>query len=188
MADSSDVTPIPAVRASVFVGTSLDGFLARPDGKFDFLPAGGGEEHGYTAFMKTVDTLVVGRNTYDVVLKLDAWPYAGKRVVVLSTRPLAEPPRPNAGVERMEGDPREIVQRLGASGSRHVYVDGGLTVQQFLRAGLIQRLTITRVPVLIGQGIPLFGTVPSDVRLRHLGTRSYDSGLVTSEYEVVGAS
>ena len=79
----------------------------------------------------------------------------------------------------MEGDPKEIVARLAASGSRHVYVDGGQTVQQFLRAGLIQRLTITRVPVLIGQGIPLFGALPRDVRLRHLGTRSYESGLVT---------
>ena len=186
MTDSSDV--IPAVRASVFVGTSLDGFLARLDGNFDFLPAGGGEEHGYTAFMASVDTLVVGRNTYDVVLKFDAWPYPGKRVVVLSTRPLVPPRDPDAAVERMEGDPREIVARLAASGSRHVYVDGGLTVQQFLRAGLIQRLTITRVPVLIGEGIPLFGAVPRDVRLRHLGTRSYESGLVSSEYEVLADS
>jgi dihydrofolate reductase len=85
----------------------------------------------------------------------------------------------------MEGEPREIVGRLAATGSRHVYVDGGLTIQAFLRAGLIQRMTITRVPVLIGEGIPLFGAVPRDLRLRHLQTRSYASGLVTSEYEVV---
>jgi dihydrofolate reductase len=172
------------IRASVFVGTSLDGFLARPNGDFDFLPAGGGEEHGYTEFMASVDTLVVGRNTYDVVLKFPEWPYAGKRVVVLSSRPIP-PPAAGASVERMEGDPREIAARLAESGSRHVYVDGGLTVQSFLRAGLIQRVTITRVPVLIGEGIPLFGAVPRDLRLRHLGTRSYASGLVTSEYEVI---
>jgi len=175
----------PAIRASVFVGTSLDGFLARPNGDFDFLPAGGGEEHGYTEFMATVDTLVVGRNTYDVVLRLPAWPYAGKRVVVLSSRPIPSPSDPAARVERMEGEPREIAGRLAATGSRHVYVDGGLTIQAFLRAGLIQRMTITRVPVLIGEGIPLFGAVPRDLRLRHLQTRSYASGLVTSEYEVV---
>jgi dihydrofolate reductase len=176
---------IPPLKASVFVGTSLDGFLARRDGRFDFLPEGGGEEHGYTDFIASVDTLVIGRNTYDVVLGFPDWPYAGKRVVVLSSRPIASPRDPSARVERMEGEPREIAARLAATGSKHVYVDGGLTVQAFLRAGLVQRLTITRVPVLIGEGIPLFGPLLRDLRLRHLGTRSYASGLVTSEYELI---
>jgi dihydrofolate reductase len=178
----------PPIRASVFVGTSLDGFMARPNGDFDFLPAGGGEEHGYTEFMASVDTLLIGRNTYDVVLKFPEWPYSGKRVVVLSSRPIPSPRDPAARVERMEGPPREIAERLAATGSRHVYVDGGLTIQAFLREGLIQRLTITRVPVLVGEGIPLFGSVPRDLRLRHVGTRAYASGLVTSEYEVLGAA
>jgi dihydrofolate reductase len=177
----------PSLRASVFVGTSLDGFLARRGGAFDFLPEGGGEEHGYTEFMASVDTLVIGRNTYDVVLGFDRWPYSGKRVVVLSSRPIPAPRDAGARVERMEGEPRDIAERLAATGSRHAYVDGGLTVQAFLRAGLIQRLTVTRVPVLIGDGIPLFGPLPRDMRLRHLGTRSYPSGLVTSEYEVIGS-
>jgi dihydrofolate reductase len=88
----------------------------------------------------------------------------------------------------MEGEPRDVAARLAATGSRHVYVDGGLTIQSFLRSGLIQRLTITRVPVLVGEGIPLFGAVPHDIRLRHLGTRTYASGLVTSEYEVADAA
>jgi dihydrofolate reductase len=179
---------VTRLRASVFVGTSLDGFMARLDGKFDFLPEGGGEEHGYREFMASVDTLVVGRNTYEVILKFAEWPYPGKRVVVLSSRPLPAPPDDSIAVERMEGDPREISARLEATGSRHVYVDGGITIQRFLRAGLIQRLTITRVPVLIGEGIPLFGAVFADVRLRHLGTRTYASGLVTSEYEVIGGA
>jgi dihydrofolate reductase len=176
----------PSLRASVFVGTSLDGFLARPNGDFDFLPAGGGEEHGYAEFMSSVDTLVIGRNTYDVVLRFPEWPYPGKRVVVLSSRDVPAPRDPAVRVESMRGEPREIAARLAATGSRHAYVDGGLTIQAFLREGLIQRLTITRVPVLVGRGIPLFGALPRDVRLRHLGTRSYASGLVTSEYEVVG--
>jgi dihydrofolate reductase len=178
----------PSLRASVFVGTSLDGFLARPNGDFDFLPTDGGEEHGYTAFMASVDTLVIGRNTYEVVLKFGDWPYAGKRVVVLSSRPIELPRDPAARVERMEGEPADIAARLAATGSKHAYVDGGITIQAFLRAGLIQRLTITRVPVLVGEGIPLFGTVPRDVPLRHLGTRTYAGGLVTSEYEVVGTA
>jgi dihydrofolate reductase len=87
-------------------------------------------------------------------------------------------------VERMSGAPAEIALRLADRGAQHVYVDGGVTVQGFLRAGLIQRLVVTRVPVLIGQGIPLFGSLPGDIRVRHVATRSYASGLVQSEYLV----
>ena len=127
--------------------------------------------------------LVIGRNTYDTVLRFPAWPYGSKPVVVLTTRPL--PPAPQgARVESMAGAPADIVASLRRRGCQHAYVDGGITVQRFLAAGLIQRLTLTRVPVLIGSGIPLFGTLPHDVRLRHLGTRSYASGLVCSEYAV----
>jgi dihydrofolate reductase len=172
------------MNASVFVGASVDGFIARPDGGLDWLPPGGGEEHGYEAFMASVDALVIGRNTYETVLGFDAWPYGEKPVFVLSTRPL--PPAPTgATVERMAGEPADIVSRLAARGFRHAYVDGGITIQRFLRAGLIQRLVVTRVPVLIGSGIPLFGELPRDVLLRHVATRQYASGLVQSEYVVV---
>jgi dihydrofolate reductase len=88
-------------------------------------------------------------------------------------------------VEQMAGPPAEIVARLAASGAHHLYIDGGVTIQGFLRAGLIQRLIITRVPVLIGEGVPLFGCVPHDILLRHVATRHYPSGLVQSEYQVV---
>ena len=172
------------IEASVFVGTSLDGFIARPNGELDFLPAEP-EEHGYTAFMASVDTLVIGRKTYETVLAFEAWPYGAKPVVVLSTRAIAPPPVPAAVVERMEGDPPEIVARLAGRGAKHVYVDGGITIQRFLRAGLIQRLIITRVPVLIGEGIPLFGALSRDIHLKHVATRQFDSGLVQSEYSIV---
>lgn len=171
------------MKTSIFVGTSLDGFIARADGALDFLPAGGGEPHGYDEFMATVDALVIGRNTFETVLTFDSWPYGDKRVFVLSTRPLASPP-PGASVERMSGDPAEIVSELASRGVRHAYVDGGITIQRFLRAGMIQRLVITRVPVLIGSGIPLFGTLQGDVALEHVATRQYASGLVQSEYLV----
>lgn len=171
------------MKASVFVGTSLDGFIARLNGDFDFLLEGGGEPHGYLEFMATVDALVIGRHTFETVLKLDPWPYGAKPVVVLSSRVLAPAPA-GAGVERMSGDPVEIVRQLEERGLRHIYVDGGITVQAFLRAGLIQSITITRVPVLIGTGIPLFGAVQGDIALRHVATRQYASGLVQSEYAV----
>src|SRR5207249_10074395 len=145
-----------AVKASVFVGTSLDGFIARANGDLDFLEAGGGEPHGYDEFIATVDALVIGRKTFEPVLTFGSWPYGNKPVFVLSTRPLAPTP-PGAMVERMSGAPADIVSQLAARGSGHIYVDGGITIQRFLEAGLIHRLIIARVPVLIGGGIPLFG-------------------------------
>ena len=174
------------MTASVFVGTSLDGFIARPNGDFDFLPEGGGEPHGYEEFMASVDALVIGRKTFEKVLTLGAWPYGDKRVVVLSSRPVELSAVVGGVVEQMAGTPAEIVAQLAESGANHIYIDGGITIQEFLRAGLIQRLIITHVPVLIGEGISLFGTLPHDIRLRHVATRQYPSGLVQSEYEVAG--
>ena len=174
------------MTVSVFVGASVDGFIARPDGALDWLPEGGGEPHGYNEFFASVDALVIGRNTFEKVLTFDAWPYGDKRVVVLSNHPVDLSAAGRAVVEHLAGSPAEIVSRLAASGADHLYVDGGITIQEFLRAGLVQRLIITRVPVLIGVGVPLFGALPRDVRLRHIATRHYQSGLVQSEYEVAG--
>ena len=170
---------------SVFIGTSVDGFIARQNGSFDFLPEGGGEPHGYHEFMASVDTLVIGRKTFEAVLGLPAWPYGTKKVVVLSSKAVDFSAVRESAIEWMDGSPAEIVATLAAKGSKHVYVDGGITIQRFLREGLIQRLIITRVPVLIGEGIPLFGSLPRDVRLRHVATEQYKSGLVKSEYQVI---
>jgi dihydrofolate reductase len=177
------------MKASVFVGTSVDGFIARQDGDLDWLPAGGGEPHGYDEFIATVDTIVIGRKTFETVLGFDSWPYGDKRVVVLSSEriDLSAAAARGGRVEQMGGDPAQIVSSLAARGAHHLYVDGGITVQRFLRAGLINRLVITRVPVLIGDGIPLFGSLSEDISLRHIATRSYPSGLVQSEYEVGAA-
>ena len=173
------------MTVSVFVGTSLDGFIARSNGDFDFLPEGGGEPHGYNEFMASVDALLIGRNTFEKVLTFDEWPYGDKRVVVLSSRPVDLAAVRGGVVEQMAGSPAEIVSRLAASGAHHLYVDGGITIQRFLQAGLVQRLIITRVPVLIGDGIPLFGSLPRDIRVRHVATQHYASGLVKSEYAVL---
>ncbi len=172
------------MKATVFVGTSLDGFIARPNGAFDFLPDGGGEPHGFEEFLASVDALVMGRKTYETVLPFDTWFYGTKPVFVLSTNPLAPAP-PGAIVERMSGEPADVVAQLEARGFSHIYVDGGLTIQQFVRTGLIDRFVITRVPVLIGTGVSLFGETGRDIELKHIATRTFPSGLVQSEYEVV---
>ena len=173
-------------RASVFMGMTVDGYIARVDHSLDFLPEDG-EAHGYEEFMASVDALIMGRNTYDKVLTFDSWPFGHKPVVVLSSRTINLPADPEAVVQRLSGSPEEILERLAPRGWSHVYVDGGVTVTRFLQAGLIQRLILTRVPVLIGTGIPLFGALPRDIKLQHVATRQYQSGLVQSEYRVSGS-
>jgi dihydrofolate reductase len=169
------------MQCSVFVATSLDGYIARPDGGLDWLPGDDCEPHGYEEFMATVDAIVIGRKTYEVVLGFGGWFYT-RPVIVLSTT-LKELKVPKQAVcEIMDGSPQQIVERLAELGHQHLYIDGGVTVQGFLRAGLIDRMTITRIPVLLGRGIPLFGDLSQDLRWKHLTTRSFPSGMSQSEY------
>jgi dihydrofolate reductase len=185
------------VKATVYIATSVDGFIARPDGGIDWLSGGGGGEggnedltgdYGYSDFFDTVDALIMGRNTFELVLTFGEWPYGDKPVVVLASSQITIPRGIPPTVEWMSATPGEVVARLAARGMKHVYVDGGVTIQRFLAAGLIQRLILTRIPILIGSGIPLFGPVPGDIPLKHIQTRSYPSGLVQTEYEVVTAT
>ncbi len=177
------------MQTSVFVGVSVDGFIARTNGELDFLDAGGSEPHGFEEFIATVDTHVIGRKTFETVLGFGAWPYGEKPVVVLSSRPLDLSLAASRGgrVEQMTGPPADIVSALSGRGARHAYVDGGVTIQGFLRAGMVSRLILTRVPILIGSGVPLFGTLLSDVALRHVATKTFRGGLVQTEYEVSAA-
>ncbi len=170
---------------SVFVGTSVDGFIARQNGSYDCLPDRDGEPHGYREFIASVDTLVIGRKTFEAVLALPAWPYGGKNVVLLSGKLVDFSGVRGNTIQHMAGSPAAIVATLAAKGAQHVYVDGGITIQKFLRDGLVQRLIITQVPVLIGEGIPLFGSLSRDLRLRHVATQQYESGLAKSEYHVI---
>ena len=168
----------------------MDGFIARPNGDLDWLMGEGGgdaSEYGYNEFIAGIDAIVMGRKTFEKALTFEQWYYGTKRVVVLSSRPLDLSTAQARGgvVERMAGSPTEIVSKLAASGAQHLYVDGGITIQQFLRAGLIHRLIISRLPVLIGEGIPLFGSVPRDIQLSHIATRTYPGGMVQSEYHVI---
>jgi dihydrofolate reductase len=177
-------------QCSVFVGVSLDGFIARPNGDLDWLMGGGSgdsAEYGYNEFIAGIDAIVMGRRTFEKVLAFDKWYYGNKRVVVLSHQPLDLSVAQARGgvVELMTGSPAEVVSKLTASGANNLYIDGGVTIQQFLRAGLIHRLIISRLPVLIGEGIPLFGSLPQDIRLNHIATRTYPGGMVQSEYHVM---
>jgi dihydrofolate reductase len=177
------------MKCSVFAATSLDGFIARQDGSIDWLnkaaaEAPKGEDFGYKSFLASVDAIVMGRNTFEQVLGFDKWPYGSKRIVVLSSRPIEIPAMLAATVSSSSERPGELVKRLAAEGAQHLYIDGGVTIQRFLAAGLIDDLTITVIPVLLGEGRPLFGHLAKDVPLTHIETRSFDFGFVQLVYRV----
>jgi len=176
-------------RCSVYIATSLDGFIARVDGSIDWLmeanssvPAG--EDCGYTAFMATVDTIVMGRATFEQVLTFSEWPFGSTPVVVVSRTMQALPPNTPNSVHLSHDTPTELLARLASEGVKRVYVDGGKTIQSFLAEGLITDITITTIPILLGSGLPLFGTIDHDVHLRHVSTTAYPFGFVQSTYHV----
>jgi dihydrofolate reductase len=177
-------------KASVFIATSRDGFIARSDGSIDWLNQANatvpsGEDCGYATFIATVDTIVMGRNTFEQVLTFDQWPYDDRQVVVLSKTGLVIPNALREKVSVSSELPPVLVDRLTAAGAQHLYIDGGQTIQSFLRSGLIQDLTITVIPILLGEGKPLFGPLESDVLLQHISTHAYPFGFVQSKYRVV---
>jgi len=177
-----------AVSFSVFIATSLDGFIARPDGTLDWLPVpepDGPEDYGYHAFMDSVDCLVMGRKSFETVLAFEPWPYEGKRVIVLSTTLESIPAGFESRAELFNGTPEAVAAKMEAEGVRRVYLDGGKTIQGFLRAGRVSDILITRIPILIGQGLSLFGSLSEDIALEHQRTSSYPNGFVQSVYGVL---
>lgn len=177
-------------KCSVYVATSLDGFISRSDGSIDWLDAANalvpaGEDLGYAQFMSSVDALVMGRNTFEQVLKFEAWPYGAKPVVVLSRQMKSLLGDLPDTVSRSREEPGELFKRLAARGWNHLYIDGGLTIQRFLCEGLIDEITITTIPILLGKGKPLFGPLPADVGLELLESKAFEFGFVQSKYRVI---
>jgi dihydrofolate reductase len=168
-------------RCSVFIATSLDGYIARPDGTFDFLSVveRPDEDYGFAEFFGSVDALVIGRNTYETALGFPEWPYAGKRCIVLTHR---ETPSVH-GEQFFAGAPAGLVAQLALTGVQRLYIDGGAVIRQFLAENLIDDLTLSIVPLLLGQGVALFGAEVPEQRLRLESCKSYESGLVQLCYE-----
>jgi dihydrofolate reductase len=177
------------METAVFIATSLDGFIARPDGEIDWLVSEdereGEEDYGYAAFMAGVDCIIMGRATFEQVLSFDEWAYGDTRMIVLSNTLWQVPDGAPKTVEMYSGGLAELLERLEAEGHERAYVDGGVTIRGFLREGLLTDLTITTLPVLIGEGRPLFGPLGEDVALRHVRTQAYANGFVQSVYEVL---
>jgi dihydrofolate reductase len=176
-----------APKTSVFIATSLDGFIARQDGGLDWLDHDAqGDDYGTEFFFKSVDVLLMGRNTFEAVLSFGQWPYDGMDVVVMSrTQKDDAIPGHLKGKARFSNlGPREILAEVLEGGAHHVYIDGGRLIQSFLKENLVDELILTRLPILIGSGIPLFGPLEKDVPLTLVNAKSFASGVVQLTYRI----
>jgi dihydrofolate reductase len=172
------------MKTTVYVGTSLDGFIARQDGDIDWLVKFENKEvhESYREFINRIDAIVIGRGTYEKVLSFPEWPY-NKKVFVLSSTLKQIPDTLKEKVTLLFMKPKELLNHLSIKGFSNIYVDGGKVIQSFLKEDLIDELIITKVPVLIGAGIPLFGYLDNDLQFQHIRTDMYSDGLVKSCYE-----
>ena len=177
-------------KVSVYIATSLDGYIAEKDGGIDWLhdPRYGVPDNlglSYEDFISTVDVLVMGRKSYEKVLSFPTWSYPNTPVVVLSQQSLSVPPELKDTVDTAAGEPREIIEALNKKGQYHIYLDGGLTIQRFLAAGLVNEITITQIPIVLGDGIPLFSPQTNSIHLVHLDTSTSSNGFVQNRYKLI---
>ena len=173
---------------SVFIATSIDGYIAKKDGNIDWLvkfspPTDDNEEKdcGFSKFFSTVDVLVMGKNSYEAVSHFDPWPYKGKRVIVLSSTLQSVCNE----AELCKDDIETLIKTLHADGIKHIYVDGGATISRFLNMNLIDRLIISIIPVVLGSGIPLFSNMTNDKLCQLISSRAFSNGLVQLQYEPI---
>jgi len=177
------------IKLSVFIATSLDGFIARYNGKLDWLEVNSdkskSEDLGYDNFYGSIDCIVMGRNTFEKVVSFPEWPYHNKRVIVLSRRWKQIPDQFADLAELYSGKVELLTVDLQNQGVRNVYVDGGITIQSFMQAELLSEITITTVPIILGKGLPLFGNIRDDLKLELIYSRSFHSGFVQSKYKFI---
>ncbi len=176
--------------SSVFIATSIDGFIARAGGELDWLDAANaavpeGEDCGYHAIFESIDVLIMGRKTYEKVLSFGKWPYGNKPVIVLSSNKIEISEQLAQIVSHSSESPKELCARMSKEGAKRLYIDGGITIQRFLAEGLINDLTITIIPVILGSGIPLFSDLKKDIQLKYIAAKTYDFGFVQLTYEVL---
>ncbi len=165
------------MRVLVYMACSADGYVARPDGSLSWLPLGGDEDFGMGTWLPSIDALIMGRATLETVLRFNEWPYAGMRVYVASSS-LSASPRDDVTV--VHGAPADILE-LVAPADR-VWVDGPETARRFLAAGVVDEITVTRIPVLLVDGIPFFGKLPQEIRLELKSSTTYAGGVVQDVY------
>lgn len=172
------------MRTCVYVGVSLDGFIARKDGNIDWLLEFDSPDVGdeFKKFMSRIDAVVMGRNTFELVLTFPDWVY-DKHVFVLSSSMKVLPEKAKGKASLLSLRPQEAINYLSRKGLSSLYVDGGKVIQSFLREDLVDEITVTLLPILIGHGIPLFGPIEKDLRFQHQETKILPKGLVANRYQ-----
>lgn len=172
------------VHVILYIATSVDGYIARPDGAVDWLSVSeqAGEDYGYAEFYDSVDALIMGRNTYEFCTAVEEWPYPGKPSFVFTGRSL---PTQRSDVAVLTGDVRQGLRAIADQGYRTLWlVGGGQLIQAFCQHNLIDEFMIFQIPILIGTGISLFQEFPHDIPLKLISTTSYPSGVVRMNYEI----
>ena len=174
------------MKAIVYIGTSLDGFIARNDGDISWLTQFANDEtiHAYEEFISRIDAIVIGRGTFEKVLTFPTWPY-DRKVFVLSNSIKQVPDELKEKVTVLSINPLKLLNYLSSFGFSSIYIDGGTVIQNFLKEDLVDELIISKVPVLIGNGIQLFGQLNSDLKFKHIKTQVQSNGLVRSYYEKI---
>jgi dihydrofolate reductase len=170
----------------VYVGTSLDGFLADRNGKLDWLesiPNPDNNDFGWGEFMERIDAIVMGRKTFETIMGFGrGWHYP-KKVFILSNSLQSVPDELKDKVEIMKGTPAEITDELNRKGYKDLYIDGGNSIQKFLMDDLIDELMINRLPILLGGGVSLFGDLPKHMMFEHISTKILLNAMVFSHYK-----
>ena len=168
----------------VYIASSLDGYIATKDGGIDWLteiPNPNNDDYGYAEFMKNIDAIVMGRVTFEKVLTFGEWIYE-KTVFVLSNTLSNVPTKLSGKVEIVKGDLKTLIGNLAKRSINNLYIDGGKVIQGFLREDMIDEMIITRIPILLGDGIPLFGKHDRQMKFSHLKTETFENGLIKSWY------
>ena len=183
------------MKCSVYIATSVDGYIATPDGGVDWLHTAGNldadmgsEDMGFQSYMDSVDCMIMGRKCMEMISSMnltpEQWPYGDVRIVVLSNT-VKEPPENLRGkIEMYSGDIQELILKLESSGFKHAYIDGGSTITSFVNLKLINEMTITKVPVLLGEGIPLFGKINKSVKLENAEASAFPNDFIQVKYSV----
>ena len=184
------------MKCSVYIATSADGFIARNDGSADWLETCGNPNAnvnhdpdyiGFDAFMSTIDCMIMGRKTIEVIstmiLPPDKWPYGNTRIIVLS-QTLKEPPKEvkQFNVEVHQGEIKDLIAKLDQEGYKHAYIDGSMTIQNFIKLELIDEFIISKAPILLGKGIPLFGNLDKEIELENIFAQAFTNGFIQEKF------
>ena len=184
------------MKCSVFIATSVDGFIAKEDGSVDWLHTAGNSEvdmgneadMGMNEYMSSIDCMIMGRKCMDIISSMnltpEQWPYGGTKIIVLSNTVKEAPANMKGKVEMYSGDLQTLITRLENEGFKHAYIDGGTTIQQFINLKLINEITITRTPVLLGEGKPLFGKTFKDIKLEKAKAIAFPNDFIQVKYMV----